>query len=62
MVEVKKPKIRSIDFEQILKQIGISAEDKVEVDSLRPSNRSEVARIKETKAEKSYRIRFQVAG
>ena len=62
MVEVKKPKIRSIDFEQILKQIGISAEDKVEVDSLRPSNRSEVVRIKETKAEKSYRIRFQVEG
>lgn len=62
VVEVKKPKIRSIDFEQILKQIEQGAEGKVEVDSLRPSNRSEVARIKETKAEKSYRIRFQVEG
>ena len=29
---------------------------------MRPSNRSEVARIKETKAEKSYRIRFEVEG
>ena len=62
VVEVKKPRIRTIDFEQILKLISSRADGKIELDALRPSNRSEIARIKETKAEKSYRIRFDVDG
>ena len=62
VVEVKKPKIRTIDLEDIVEQINKEGVGKIEIDSLRSSNRSEVARIKETKAEKSYRIRFEVHG
>ena len=62
VVEVKKPNIRTINLEDIVEQINKEGIGKIEIDSLRPSNRSEVARIKETKAEKSYRIRFEVDG
>ena len=40
------------------KEINKAAKDKIEITGLRVSNRAEVARIKETKAEKSYTIRF----
>ena len=62
VVEIKKPKIRKIDLDDVVNQINKEGIDKIEIESLRPSNRSEVARIKETKAEKSYRIRFEVEG
>ena len=62
VVEIKKPQIRTIDLEEIVGKINKEGVEKIEVESLRPSNRSEVSRIKETKAEKSYRIRFKVEG
>tara|TARA_B100000902_G_scaffold14283_2_gene17307 strand:- start:661 stop:2154 length:1494 start_codon:yes stop_codon:yes gene_type:complete len=62
VVEIKKPKVRTIDLEDIVKEINKQGIERVEIESLRPSNRSEVARIKETKAEKSYRIRFEYEG
>ena len=62
VVEIKKPQIRTIDLEEIVGKINKEGIEKIEVESLRPSNRSEVSRIKETKAEKSYRIRFEVEG
>jgi tRNA pseudouridine synthase 10 len=42
----------------LTKEINKAAKDKIEITGLRVSNRAEVARIKETKAEKSYTIRF----
>ena len=41
-----------------MKEINKAAKEKIEVTGLRYSNRAEVSRIKETKAEKSYTIRF----
>ena len=62
VIEVKQPKKRTLDIEELLKSIAVGAEGLVEVDELRQSTRPEVARIKETKAEKSYRIRFEIEG
>ncbi len=62
VVEIKKPKIRTVNLDDIVEKINKEGIEKIEIESLRPSNRSEVARIKETKAEKSYRIRFEVDG
>lgn len=62
VIEVKRPKKRTPDIEGLLASIAEGAEGLVEVDELRPSTRPEVARIKETKAEKSYRIRFAIEG
>ena len=58
VAELKSPLLRSIDFEKLTKTINKSAKDLIEIQGLRFSNRAEVARIKETKAEKSYTIRF----
>jgi tRNA pseudouridine synthase 10 len=58
VAELKSPRLRSIDFEKLTKTINKSAKDLIEIQGLRFSNRAEVARIKETKAEKSYTIRF----
>ena len=58
VAELKSPMIRNPQFEELTKQINEAAEGKIEIDRLRFSNKPEVARIKETKAEKSYTIRF----
>jgi tRNA pseudouridine synthase 10 len=58
VAELKSPLRRTIDFEKLTKDINKAAKDQIEIHGLRASNRAEVARIKETKAEKSYTIRF----
>ena len=58
VAELKSPLHRSIDLDKLTKKINKLAKDLIEVQGLRLSNRAEVARIKETKAEKSYTIRF----
>jgi len=62
VLEIKQPKVRTADLDGLTKTIKSETDGKVEVSDLRLSMRSEVARIKETKAEKSYTIRFQVEG
>ena len=52
------PRRRTIDFDKLTKSINKAAKDQIEIHGLRASNRAEVSRIKETKAEKSYTIRF----
>jgi tRNA pseudouridine synthase 10 len=59
-MEIKRPQRRRIDLEEIQKAINLSAEDRVEINSLRWSDRAEVRRVKETRSEKSYTIRFRV--
>ncbi|MBD13638.1 MAG: tRNA pseudouridine(54/55) synthase Pus10 [Planctomycetaceae bacterium] len=58
VAELKSPLRRTVDFDKLMKEINKAAKGKIEVTGLRNSNRAEVARIKETKAEKSYTIRF----
>ena len=60
MLEVKHPKVRRTDLEEIEKAVNSNAAGKVEILELRWTNRSEVSRIKETRAEKSYTIRFTI--
>jgi len=62
VLEIKQPKVRTADLDGLTKTIKSETDGKVEVADLRLSMRNEVARIKETKAEKSYTIRFQVEG
>ena len=59
VLEVKSPKRRTPQFESLLKLIDSNAKGRVEIDSLRLSDRKEVARIKQTRSEKSYTVRFK---
>ena len=43
-----------------MKAVNSNGVDKIEISDLRWTNRSEVSRVKETRAEKSYTIRFSV--
>ncbi len=58
VAELKSPLRRTLDLEKLTNIINKAAENQIEVHGLRLSNRAEVSRIKETKAEKSYMIRF----
>ncbi|MEC8151651.1 MAG: tRNA pseudouridine(54/55) synthase Pus10, partial [Candidatus Thermoplasmatota archaeon] len=58
VLEVKEPRKRSFNAEKLADIINEAAKGSVEVSSIRPSTRSEVVRIKDTPAEKSYTIRF----
>jgi tRNA pseudouridine synthase 10 len=60
VIEIKKPGIRLANLEEIQKVVNENAEGKVEINSLRWSNRSEVVKVKESRSEKSYIIRFKV--
>jgi tRNA pseudouridine synthase 10 len=60
VIEFKNPRKRSVDPEVMMDRINTLAEGSVEITSMRPSTRSEVVRIKDTPAEKSYTIRFRV--
>ncbi len=58
VAELKSPLRRTVDYDKLTKSINKAAKDQIEIHGLRASNRAEVSRIKETKAEKSYTIRF----
>ncbi|MDP6199271.1 MAG: tRNA pseudouridine(54/55) synthase Pus10 [Candidatus Poseidonia sp.] len=58
VLEVKEPKKRSFHPDELMSAINEAAKGSVEVTAVRASNRSEVVRIKDTPAEKSYTIRF----
>ena len=60
VLEIKVPQKRSMDYSNIEKIINDTAQGVLEVDSLRDSSRSEVVRVKDTPAEKSYRTRFMI--
>jgi tRNA pseudouridine synthase 10 len=58
--EIKEPKRWSIDYEEAMDIINKEANGAIEISHFRSSNRSEVVRVKDTPAEKSYTIRFIV--
>ena len=60
VIELKKPHKRNVDAKLIMEAINSSAEGRLEVSDMRPSNRSEVVRVKDTPAEKSYTIRYLI--
>ena len=60
VIELKKPYKRDVDVNLIMDAINSSAENRLEVSDMRPSNRSEVVRVKDTPAEKSYTIRYKI--
>jgi len=60
VIEFKNPRKRTVEPEVMMERINRLAEGSVEITSMRASNRSEVVRIKDTPAEKSYTIRFRV--
>jgi len=60
VLEIKEPRKRSFNAEKLADIINEAAQGSVEVSSIRPSSRSEVVRIKDTPAEKSYTIRFTI--
>lgn len=58
VLEVKEPKKRNFNAAKLAEIINDAANGAVEVSAMRQSTRSEVVRIKDTPAEKSYTIRF----
>ena len=60
VIEIKKPGTRVVDLEEIQNIVNLNAKEKVEINSLRWSNRSEVVKVKESRSDKSYTIRFKV--
>ena len=60
VIEMKEPRLRKTDPIELMKLINDNAEGSIEITSLRDSNRSEVVRLKDTPAEKSYTIRFKL--
>lgn len=60
VIEMKEPTLRIADPVELMKMINDNAEGSIDITSLRDSTRSEVVRLKETPAEKSYTIRFKL--
>jgi len=60
VIEMKRPMKREIDSEMIMKIINEASGGQLEVSDMRPSNRSEVVRVKDTPAEKSYTILYRI--
>ncbi len=60
VLEIKEPKRWDIDYDAAMKVVNEKADGAIEITDVRRSNRSEVVRVKDTPAEKSYTIRFLV--
>ena len=60
VLELKRPHTRRPDLDEIVAAVNANAAEKIEIIDLRWSNRSEVSRVKETRSEKSYNIRFRI--
>ncbi len=59
VVEVRRPRRRSLDLARVQEEINASAGGLVEVEGLRPSTRTEVRAIKESTHPKTYRVRVR---
>jgi len=60
VIELKSPKRRITDLDKLTKLVNKSASGKVEIKPLRNSNKSEVVRVKDAAADKSYHICFKL--
>jgi tRNA pseudouridine synthase 10 len=61
VVEVRRPRMRSLDLESLQREINEGSKGIVEVEGMRPSTRAEMRAIKEATHSKTYRVsvRFQ---
>lgn len=59
VVEIKEPRMRTLDLEAIAREVNASAEGRVEVLDLRPGTVNLVAKVKEEHADKRYRARAE---
>ncbi|HVQ01336.1 MAG TPA: tRNA pseudouridine(54/55) synthase Pus10 [Candidatus Thermoplasmatota archaeon] len=59
ILEIKNPRIRTIDLDHLELEINRFAKDQVKVSSLRFSNRDEIARIKAAEFRKTYRVTIE---
>lgn len=58
-VEVRKPRVRTLDLAAIEAEINSEAKGVIEIEGLRPSKRSEMQAIKEATSPKTYRVRIR---
>ncbi len=56
VLELKNPQIRNIDLEKIKEEINKKNKEVIEISNLRFSDRKEIARIKQSKFNKLYRV------
>jgi tRNA pseudouridine synthase 10 len=56
ILEIKNPKIRTINLHLLQQKINARTKDRIEVSSLRYSNRDEIVRIKAAEFRKTYRV------
>ncbi len=59
VVEVRRPRKRTLDLDAVQAEINASAKGLVEVEGLRMSNRAEMRAIKESTHPKTYRVRVR---
>ena len=59
VVEVKEPRIRTLDLDAMAREVNAAADGKVEVRDLRSGTADLVARVKEEHADKKYRARVE---
>jgi tRNA pseudouridine synthase 10 len=56
VLEILRPRRRTVDLSAAVAELGRTAKDRVEVEELAPADPEEVARVKEAAPEKSYRV------
>lgn len=60
VLEIKNPRLREFELSKIEEKINSNKPEKVRVNSLKWCTKKDVSRVKETRSEKSYTIRFKV--
>ena len=60
VLEVKNPQVRKADLVELVAAVNENSSGSVEIDQLDWSDKKRIRRVKETRSEKSYTIRFRV--
>lgn len=61
IIEIKKPMGRISEMSNLVKEINTNSDGKVEIDNLIKTERSLIAKIKNSRSDKSYNIRFRIS-
>lgn len=62
VIEIRRPRRRSLDLESIQREINEGSKGLIEVEGLRKSSRAEMRAIKESASPKTYRVRVRFLG
>ena len=60
VLEVKNPRLRKVNLVELVAAVNDSSSGRVEIDQLDWTDRKRIGKIKETRSDKSYTIRFRV--